>query len=525
MRLWIGTALFVLVALVLLPVLWMVGTSFWSPAGWTLAHYREVIESPTTKPLALLFDTGRVAGSAALLALLLGVPYAVLIARVAFPGRRLFAALTVLPILMPPIVHAIGWNYAEIPLFDWWGNSLVFALSYFPFVVLLTVHGLRQVSAGMEESALLAHSPLRVIVSITLRNALPGILAGALFVVIFTASDWSVPDYLYFSSQRAVYLFPTEIFRWWQRLGQPEAACAVATPAVLITMLLLGGIMLLRGRRFASVDARYRQPADFQPGARGWLGTLFCTIVLGVSAGLPLFALIRAAGSVSIFPVVFADVKEEYVNSLLIASGAATFMVVLGFFIAYAIVRFRPWLSRSIELVSILPLAVPGVMLTCGFIRLWNRPLPVFDEVYTSIFMAILVYTARFLPLAVLALTAVLFRIGPALEEAAAVGGRRWSASFFGILTPLAARGLWASWLLGFVFTMKDIDIAAVLPSANASLSMRLNNMIHFAHDERAAALCVLMVLTVALPIIATLLIAPKALFGSDSGAGWEGVR
>lgn len=516
MRLWIGTALLVLIALVLLPVLWMIGTSFWSPAeGWTLAHYREVLESPTTKPIELLLDTGRVAGSAALLALLLGVPYAVLIARVAFPGRRLFAALAVVPILMPPIVHAIGWNYAGIPLYDWWGNALIFAFSYFPFVVLLTGHGLLQVSAGMEESARLARPTWRVLWSITLRNALPGILAGALFVILFTASDWSVPDYLYFSSERSVYLFPVEIFRWWQRLGQPGAASAVATPAVLVTMLLLGGIMMLRGRHFASVDSRYRRPADFQPGARGWLGTLYCSIVFGLAGGLPLFALTRAAGSFEIFPVVFADVHEEYVNSLLVASGAATFMVVLGFFLAYAIVRLRSWLGRTIELVSILPLAVPGVMLACGFIRLWNRPVPFFDEVYTSLWMAIFVYTARFLPLAVLALTAALFRLGPQLEEAAAVGGRRWSASFFRILTPLTGRGLWAAWLLGFAFTLKDIDIAAVLPAANASLSMRLNNMVHFAHDERAAALCVLTVATVALPLLATVLLAPQVLSGA----------
>ncbi|MEQ8764988.1 MAG: iron ABC transporter permease [Planctomycetota bacterium] len=511
MRLWIGIALVVLAGLVLLPVFWMIGTSFWTPeTGLTLEHYREVFGSPTTKPWPLLVDTMRVAGSAALLAMLLGVPYALLITRVAFPGRRLFTALAIVPILMPPLVHAVGWNYAEIPLYDWWGNSLLFAFAYFPFVVLLTSHGLRQVSKSMEESARLSRSTWHVVTGITLRSALPGIFAGALFVIIFTASDWSVPDYLYFSSQRSVYLFPVEIFRWWQRLGEPEAACAVATPAVLLTVILLALVMRLRGRKFATVDSAYQKPEDFRPGALGWLGTSFCTLVLGVSGGLPLFALTRASGSLSVYPVVFKEVLDEFINSMLIAAGAATWMVVLAFFLAYAITRLRPWMGRTIELVSILPLAVPGVMLACGYIRLWNRPTPVINEIYTSLWMAVIVYGTRFLPLAVLALTATLMRISPSLEESAAVAGRRWSAGFFSILTPLSLRGLWAAWLLGFAFTLKDIDIAAVLPAANASLSMRLNNMVHFAHDERAAALSVLMVAAVAMPVLLTYLIAPR---------------
>jgi iron(III) transport system permease protein len=156
-------------------------------------------------------------------------------------------------------------------------------------------------------------------------------------------------------------------------------------------------------------------------------------------------------------------------------------------------------------------------MLTIGFIRIWNRPWPILDQVYPSIAMVVLVYAARFLPLAVLSLSASLEKISPALEESAWTSGRSWGAGFLRVIVPLSARAIWTAWLLGFVFTMKDLDIAAVLPAANASLSVRLNNMVHFGHDERAAALCVLMVAAIGLPLILTSLVAPRWARGTGS--------
>jgi ABC-type sugar transport system permease subunit len=67
-----------------------------------------------TAPLRLVADQWRLLATSLLLALwaaglalALGMPYALLCERVRFPGRRLFAVVYLLPLLIPPHTHAI----------------------------------------------------------------------------------------------------------------------------------------------------------------------------------------------------------------------------------------------------------------------------------------------------------------------------------------------------------------------------------------------------------------------------------
>ncbi len=115
-----------------------------------------------------------IAAGAASLALVLGVPYAVLCERTDLPGRSLWMLAGLLPLLIPAFVHALTWArllapnrpvaaWLQAQLGGWApsihspaGAALVLALAHLPFVIVLAQAGLRSVDCALEEAAALA---------------------------------------------------------------------------------------------------------------------------------------------------------------------------------------------------------------------------------------------------------------------------------------------------------------------------------------------------------------------------------
>ncbi len=134
--------------------------------------------------------------SATVLSILLGVPLAWLLARVAFPGRSLLRALVVLPIVLPPVVGGVGLLAAlgrEGLVGRWLHDALGIQLTFttagavvaatfvsMPLVVLATEAGLRSIDERYEGAAAsLGAKPGYVLRRITLPLVAPQLAAGA----------------------------------------------------------------------------------------------------------------------------------------------------------------------------------------------------------------------------------------------------------------------------------------------------------------------------------------------------------
>ena len=107
-------ALFLVTAVVLLygviyPNLSVLLSSFQRAGSWTLANYREVLSQRVVIE-AIVSSLGLSAGTV-LFCALVGVPLAFLFERFTFPGRRLFAALAALPLVLPPLVGAVAFIF------------------------------------------------------------------------------------------------------------------------------------------------------------------------------------------------------------------------------------------------------------------------------------------------------------------------------------------------------------------------------------------------------------------------------
>ena len=196
-------------------------------------------ETPATRPVSarwrLLGNSVGIAGIAAVVALLLGVPYALLLARTDAPLRGILGALYAAPLVLPPLLVAFAWTFlpgfAPPPKFvaddpaDWGGVAsavragFLLGLCYFPLVVLFARRALSQLPASLEESARLAGGPWLALRRVTLPLASPGVLVGGLFVFLFSLNDFSLVDYLNFvrPTGERISVYPYESFTAWTK--------------------------------------------------------------------------------------------------------------------------------------------------------------------------------------------------------------------------------------------------------------------------------------------------------------------
>jgi molybdate transport system permease protein len=176
----------VAVAFVLLPLAGVLWRAPWTGLGPELA-------SPavrTTLRLSLVCSL-----SATVLAVVLGVPLAWVLARVEFPGRRLVRALTLLPMVFPPVVGGVALLLAFGRrglvgglLFDWFGVRLPFTTAgavvaetfvAMPFLVITAEAAFRSLDGAYEEAArTLGATRWTVFRRVTVPLASPGLVAG-----------------------------------------------------------------------------------------------------------------------------------------------------------------------------------------------------------------------------------------------------------------------------------------------------------------------------------------------------------
>jgi molybdate transport system permease protein len=134
--------------------------------------------------------------SATAIALLLGLPLAYVYARLAFPGRSILRAFTVLPMVLPPVVGgvalllAFGRNGLLGPLLSTVGIRLPFTTAgavlaetfvSMPFLVITVEAGLRAIDRRYEDAArTLGANPWTVFGRVTLPLIVPSVAAGAI---------------------------------------------------------------------------------------------------------------------------------------------------------------------------------------------------------------------------------------------------------------------------------------------------------------------------------------------------------
>jgi len=153
-------------------------------------------------------------------------------------------ALMLLPLIVPSIVHAIGFfrMWIDLDLLDSFpGVILAHTITSLPYVVITVSASLANFDIRLEQAARnLGASLGQTIRLVIVPCALPGILSGALFAFVHA---WDEIVVLLFITSRRVYLLPRAIWNGINDNVDPTIA-AIATVMILVT---LTGLLLERG--------------------------------------------------------------------------------------------------------------------------------------------------------------------------------------------------------------------------------------------------------------------------------------
>jgi len=454
------------------------------------------------------------------IAVLLGGGHAWLTFRTDLWAGRLLLPLGVLPLVMPPIVLAMA--LADfLPVQGFWPCAALLGTANAPFVAVFTARGLRAVDGREYEAALLARGR-RGAESLLLRMVAPELLGGALIAALFALSEHGVPEFLTVKG-KTWHTYAEVVFRLWTRraIGVTEADLASPIVAALPLLVLIGAALFFALRLRARAGVQAAVPLPVRPlGRLRWPALAWPALYLGVGVLLPVVAMARwAAGSTAAAPMSLATLQRSFANAVTQAGGdlahtlgiavAATIVVLL---VALPLARRAGRGAGSIDYLSVLPLAVPAVLLAIGVVqvfnsRIANRVYALGFDFYDSDACVVAAYAARFLPFGVLTLSSAVRRVPLVLDEAAVLTGRsRWLQAMR-IHVPLLLPAAWSAACLVFVLALRELDVAVVLPAGNGTVVRRLSNVVHFGGEDVGGALALYLLLVALLaPILGMIL-------------------
>ncbi len=476
--------------------------------GLTIHHIMMVFQDPTLRD-GFLNAIGIAVGTT-LVCLIIALPLATLAARYTFPFKGVFSALVLVPLILPPFVGAIGLHhllgkYGAINTllvdigwlsegYDFIGNggfwAIVFieALHLYPILYLNATAALANLDPALEEAAEnLGASPWRRFREIILPLIRPGLFAGATIVFIWSFTELGTP--LMFDYQMVT---PVQIFNGIKEMNtsqQPYALTAVMLFAAIMFYLL--GKMVFGGKAYAMYSkASVQSSPEKLSFWSGSFAVLAFTIVIGLAV-LPhisvLFTSLAVEGSwyKSILPqsLTFEHFEgalshklavDSISNSLLYSSLAVVMDLLIGILIGYIIVRTKIRGRSLLDALSMLPLAVPGLVMAFGYVAMTLRwpfgegdPLEGLIDVLGAnpnpMLLLVIAYGVRRLPYVVRSTVAGLEQTSGELEEAAMNLGAGRVRAVRTIIIPLIMANLIAGGLLAFSFAMLEVSDSLIL--------------------------------------------------------------
>jgi iron(III) transport system permease protein len=458
-------------------------------------------------------------------AIVLGVPLGVLLGRTDLPLRRAFAIVLTLPLLVPPYVVAVAWfnvlgsrgwteRFLSPPateslstiLFGFYGCVGTLSTVFMPVVMLLTIAYLSTVNPRLEHAGLLVSRWPNVLWGITLPLVTPAILFAAIVVFLLTLGEVSVPTFLRYP------VYPLEILTQFAAFYDFSTATVAAIPLLIIT-----AVILVLEMRYLHTPVLELHASD--PGRRGagialgfWRFPLFGLALVWtlITVALPIAVLSVQSASPSAFAEAYSRASDSIFRSVVFGVIGASLLTLLGFLCGYLVHnRALPW-WRSVDALALFLFTLPGAVIGIGLISLWNRPTT--NAIYATPAIIILGYLAQYALIPMRMMAASLQRIPPSLERAAQLSGASWFMILRTIVVPMSKRALTATWIIAYVFCLRDVGITMVVyPPGSDTLPVRTLTLMANGAPSLISALCVILITAMLLPLVMTALWQKRA--------------
>jgi iron(III) transport system permease protein len=497
----IGAGLFALLgAFLVWPIISVLDAGFRDGEKFTTYFLRQAV----TDPLYLdgLINSLKIATATTLFCMIVATGLAILSVHTIFPAKRIFTALLLLPMILPPFVGAIGFKKLFAPfggpvnillqrigildpnqyvdllgVSPFWSVVVLEMLHLYPIMFLNVEAALSNIDPAMSQAARnLGAGTIRTFFKITFPLMRPGLFAGATIVFIWSFTELGTPLMLEYRNVTAVQIY--EGLAEIQLNPQPYALVLVLLIATIL-LYLIGKVLLGK-----SVEV-HAAKAVVAPSPRR-LGPITAALAALAFASVTAMAVLPHVGVVlvaieeqwsgTILPTAYTSAnltaaishdlaRPSIINSLRYSSLSMALDLIIGTAIAWILVRTALPGRRLLDALAMLPLAVPGLVIAFGYLSLAQpgRPLDMFNPADDPTVLLVIAYAVRRLPFVVRSAAAGLEQSPTTYEEAAAdLGAPRWTV-LRRITLPLIAANLIAGALLAFSFAMLEVSDSLIL--------------------------------------------------------------
>ena len=533
----IGLALFVVLTVVY-PLFQVVWRSFLVDGQFSLANYEAVFLRP--RNFVAVWNSLWVSVIATVISVVIGTLAAFLVMRTDIPWKTTLSLALVLPFAIPPLFAAMGWVQLAGPvglfaqawrglfgpgpvpwnIYSPAGIIFVLGVSNYPLVFLTVAGALQRVDPTLEEAARTSGvGPARIMRDITLPLVKPAIYGGALLAFVSSIDNFGIPAVLGMRAQ--FYVLTTRIY---EALTVPNMPLATAMSVLLVAVALVAMLAFRRaegGRaQYAVIGGKSVTPNVIRLGrARPWvLAALLVTILIVVLA--PLFALILTSFmrfwgapltweflTLRHYEAVFNTpaARRGMVNSVVLAAGAATILVVATALISWLNLKARMRGAGTLDAIGLVPFALPGSVIGVAMILAWSNP-AIGPALYGTIWILLAAYVMRYMAFGLQTTRATLTQIHDSMEEAAQAAGAGRLRTVRDITLPLLRPGMVAGWILIFISAFNELTVSVLIwTSGSETIGVWIFLMQDSGHTGRAAALAVL-----TLPVILVLYAAMR---------------
>jgi thiamine transport system permease protein len=461
----------VLAVFFVLPVSGMVGRGFVVDGRFDAGGVLDVLGRPRTH--RVLWFTVWSAGLATVSSLVLGLPAAYVLHRLAFPLRNVVRALLLVPFVLPTVVVGVAFRLLmgeAGPLgflgLDGTPVAIIAGLTFFNVAVVIRAVGAAWESLDPrpgEAAAALGATPAQVFRTVTFPALRPALVSAGSVVFLFCATSFGVVLTLgglrYSSVETEIYLLTTQLL-------DLRAAAALSIVQLLAVTALLVVAGRLRAVPDPTVERRTARPR--RPGRQD-AGQLALTAVALALVAAPVLTLLlgslrvddtwslanyRHLTEVGRGNALLVPVSDALVTSLRTAVDATWMSLLLGGSIAVvvsrrSVTRGERRLRSTLDGFFMLPLGVSAVTLGFGFLITLDQP-PL--DLRDSPLLVPVAQALVALPLVVRTLVPVLSGIDDRQRQAAASLGAGPLRGFATVDLPVVWRPLLAA--AGFAFAV-----------------------------------------------------------------------
>ncbi len=433
----------------------------------------------------------------------LGLAFALVATRTAFPHKRLLRVLSVLPIITPPFVIGLGLillfgrsglvnqaleaAFGVTPtrwIYGYPGVLLAQVFAFTPIAFLVLIGVVEGIAPSMEEAAqTLRADRWTTFATVSLPLMRPGLANAFLISFIESIADFGNPIVL--GGNFGV--LSTEIF--FSVVGAQLDPGRAATLGILLLVFALGAFLVQRralGRRGYTAMSGKGDSALAAPLPDGVRRLSYGVVLPWAALTLVIYAMALAGGFVENWGRDYTPTLRHYVKAFGIEWGpsgliwagaawssfwttirlsavAAPLTAALGILAAWLITRQRFAGRSAFEFGTMLSFAIPGTVIGVSYILAFNVP-PI--EITGTALILVACNVFRNMPVGVRAGMASMAQVDASLDEASTTLGARGFTTLRTVLLPLLKPAVVAALVYSFVRAVTTVSAVIFLVSA-----------------------------------------------------------